>query len=87
MGGGRERVKRKRNGSHLSACSASLALCTNSSFSVMVKPERWRLKVVPRLLSVTGPTSEPGGRKGGGKEGKQVKIEMGRGCRGRLVNW
>jgi len=53
----------------------------------MVKPERWRLKVVPRLLSVTGPTSEPGGRKGGGKEGKQVKIEMGRGWRVRLANW
>ena len=43
--------------------------------------------MVPRLLSVTGPTSEPGGRKGEGKEGKQVKIEMGRGWRGRLVNW
>jgi len=53
----------------------------------MVKPERWRLKVVPRLLSVTGPTSEPGGSQGGGKEGKQVKIEMGRGWRGRLANW
>jgi len=53
----------------------------------MVKPERWRLKVVPRLLSVTGPTSEPGGRKVGGKEGKQVKIEMGRGWRVRLANW
>ena len=60
--------------SHLSACSASLALCTNSSFSVMVKPERWRLKVVPRLLSVTGPSSEPGGSQGGGRRESKWKL-------------
>ena len=82
-----EKVERNvLNSSHLSACSASLALCTSSSFSVIV-PERWKLKVVPRLLSVTGPTSEAGGRLGKGKGGKQVKSETGKGCRGGLGNW
>ena len=81
-----EKVERNvLNSSHLSACSASLALCTSSSFSVMSVPERWKLKVVPRLLSVTGPTSEAGGRLG--KGGKHVKSETGKGCRGGLGNW
>ena len=36
---------RESNCPHLSACSASLALCTSSSFSVMSVPERWKLKL------------------------------------------
>ena len=66
--------KGKKEETHLSACSANLALCTNSSFSVMV-PERWRLREVPRLLSVTGPHGERG--REGVKEGKEVKTDQG----------
>ena len=40
--------------------------------------------VVPRLLSVTGPTSEPGRKSGRGKGGKQVKSDMGRGLQGQV---